>query len=226
MESEAAVTDGEAAVKSEGGGVSELPGAAAKEIKKCVKKDGQDMYLVAFEGDGADAERWLSESELDRPDLMEKFKAQKKRNRGAAQNSGDAKKPAVPARQIQEIRGILANGSERMFVVRFVGTDKDEAVPKAMMHKLYLKELVKYYEAHIEIPAVARMPVAANTPVMPRGIPMPGVMPPRPYFMPNPAIPNMMLPSGVAPSHINVANQVVVPNQMMMPNVGIQNNQM
>jgi hypothetical protein len=210
---------------------SSAPGHAensAKEIKKSMKKDGQEVYLVVFEGDETDSERWLSETELNRPDLIEQFKGQKKRARGSGHSAGAAGKKPTDARQIQEIRGLLGNGSERMFVVRFVGTDKDEAVPKAMMHKLYAKELLKYYEAHIEIaapPVISKPPIVSSQPLM-SSIPG-GLMAPRPYFMPTQLMPGQMMSAGMAVhNQMNVQGQMAVPGSASFANPQIQKNQM
>ena len=69
-------------------------------------------------------------------------------------NSEDKKtdlktKKQVP-RPIKEIKGVLRGKSkQKLFVVSFEDSEKDETVTITQMHKLYAKQLLLFYEEHI-----------------------------------------------------------------------------
>lgn len=117
---------------------SETP--TIKDIKREQKKEGVDSCLVVFEGDATDAGRWVPTGSLP-SDIVAQFREQRKKK--------TAKPDDQKARKIRTIHGIIP-GDDLVFVVRFRDTTKDEAVPRAIMHAQYAKELLKFYEGHME----------------------------------------------------------------------------
>ena len=128
---------------------AQAPGPAVCEIKE--KKAGEDLFRVVFEGDTNAEGRWVPGSEVP-PDVLAKF------NQKVAEQEDSAKK----GRKIKQIRGIIPQGDDMLFVVRFRESTKDEAVPRKVMHELYIADLLKFYEANMErIPAPNKSLIAA-----------------------------------------------------------------
>jgi hypothetical protein len=143
-----------------------------KQITRSFKNEGKEYFFAFLEGDPTETGRWMEETEINRPDLIRQFRAQKRKPRGggsAVSGEGTAPKRQSDTRQIQQIRGIIADGADWLFVVRFAGAEKDEAVPKAVMNKHYPKQLLRFYEAHIEVPKPVVQP--AQSPPPPAGSP-------------------------------------------------------
>lgn len=68
------------------------------------------------------------------------------------------------SRPIKEIRGILkCKMKQKTFVVVFADTEKEETVPIAQLHKYYTKELLDFYEAHIEQAPLSQKSTAENS---------------------------------------------------------------
>ena len=112
-----------------------------KTIKREQKKEGVVSFLVVFEGDANEKGQWVPETQLP-ADAVKSFREQKKAKKTTSSDSN--------TRKIKEIKGIIPKGDELYFVVRFREATKDEAIPKAVMHSTYTKDLLKFYESHME----------------------------------------------------------------------------
>jgi hypothetical protein len=120
------------------------PVRAIKRIKKSRVKEGQNEYLVVYEGDEKEKGTWLPEARID-PQHLSAFQ-EKRRTKPAAEDG--VPRPPGP-RVIKEIRGVIPEGDTWRFVVRFSDSPKDESVSRADMRSTYPKQLVRFYETHL-----------------------------------------------------------------------------
>jgi hypothetical protein len=130
---------------------------AVARIKASRVKDGQTEYLVICEGGQDSRGQWVASAKLDAPQALANFQHREQKKQARAKRA-PAADPGGP-RQLKEIRGLIPDGETWSFVVRFVDGTRDEAVPKATMRTNYPKQLLKFYESHIQQPAgEARVP--------------------------------------------------------------------
>mgnify|MGYP002474567309 CR=1 FL=1 len=128
-----------------------------KSIKKDRHKKGIHQMLVVYEEDKNDNGHWVAVSELNCPDLVSQFLDQKKDQKDkndpneAGKQGNPQKKTNNNLRAIKEIRGMIASPKYKfIYVVEFSDSPTDEYISWADMRKHYSKQLLKFYESHIE----------------------------------------------------------------------------
>jgi hypothetical protein len=120
------------------------PPRKVERIKKARLKDGRTEYFVKFAGNDGGRGAWLSPAQIDPPSLIDAFRA-KSRSDPPFEMSAD---PSV--HEIKEIQGIIPQGDTWSFLVRFSDSNKDELLSRADMRARYPRQLVRFYESHLE----------------------------------------------------------------------------
>lgn len=129
-----------------------------KYIKKDRKKKNVEQMLVVFQNDKNDVGRWINVSELNCPQLIEEYwerKKQMKESNINNANNGEDKQPGSTKktgnRSIKEIIGMIPSDEYKyIYAVNFNDSTNEEYIPWKEMRKQYPKQLLKYYESHID----------------------------------------------------------------------------
>lgn len=113
-------------------------------IMKDRRKHGEEQLLVVYSHEKGDKGHWVPRASLDCHELIDEYFVQKSKNKP----EGNKK---FQTRQIAEICGIIPkDGKIYSFEVLFKDSSKKEFVSVQNMHKHYAKQLINFYEAHIE----------------------------------------------------------------------------
>lgn len=121
-------------------------------ILKDRRKLGEEQLLVVYSHEKGEKGHWVPQASLDCQELIDEYFAKKAKDKSEGSKKSQA-------RQIVEICGIIPkDGKIFSFEVLFKDTGKKEIVPVSTMHKHYTKQLLSFYESHIEPQQVKELP--------------------------------------------------------------------
>lgn len=126
-----------------------------KYIKKDRRKKGVEQMLVIFQNDKNDIGRWIDVSELNCPQLIEEYWERKKQMKESNLNNESSEKQSssknTGTRTIKEIVGMIPSQEHKyIYAVIFNDAAAQEYVLWKEMRKYYSKQLLKFYESHID----------------------------------------------------------------------------
>jgi hypothetical protein len=135
-------------------GFPEFNSRIPTKIKKSRTRQGEEQFLVVFQGDADESGRWISQADLNAPGLLAEYQEKKamrvpKKSPPDGEEGGSTGKRAQ-SRLIREIRGVIPDGIQWQFVVRFADSEQDEVVSREVMHRSYASQLLRFYESNIE----------------------------------------------------------------------------
>ena len=144
-----------------------------KYIKKDRRKKNVEQMLVVFQNDKNDIGRWIDVSELNCPQLIEEYwirkKQMKESNLNNANNNGDKQSnpKKTGARAIKEIIGMIPSQEHKyIYVVTYNDSTTEDYKLWKEMRKHYSKQLLKFYESHIDQENFIIAPPSSISPII------------------------------------------------------------
>jgi hypothetical protein len=119
------------------------------DIKDHRRKKGVLQYKVIYVDAKSDRGHWVSASELNCPELVQKYEAE---------HSTSAERE----KEVTEILGIVTAAPQHAYVVRFGTSSKPQIVTRPYLHKHCAPLLLDWYESHLQFFPKAEQPQKAR----------------------------------------------------------------